>query len=173
MAGHASLCSALFLTVLYIWCITKSKYQRDWCGSRLIPGIITQSLPSLIIITGLYFEISALAKVEFLRRYWLLISFVAVIAAEYVTRRMFRDWQGLAITVDSKIAQKKVEVADRLENDPRSRTILENALNTYGLAVRTKQALIRQLGNPPTRQQIFRVIETVGLAHIKTLISAR
>jgi hypothetical protein len=170
MSDHFSLVVALLMTLLYGWCKIRSQHEPDWCGLVLFPRVLLQLCPALLAVFAVYVEIVHVLHFPRLSQYFVLISLTAATIADYFSSRFLREVLGITTAVSSTIAQYKIETTDHLESSPEcSATILKNAITTSRLPSRRRNALCRGLGNPPTREQIFKIIDAVGLAHIRAI----
>ena len=174
MSDHLSLIVVLTMTLIYGWLRAYARYERDWCGIRLLPRVGVQITPSVIVICALYFEFIHILHWQIFRDYFVLISFIAAIGGEYVAGKMLHDSatpkKGAVVRIATRIAVKKVELADALTASSRCSEILVNAITTSDLASRQQRAFLNGLSTPPTREQIIRVINAVGVAHIKVMV---
>jgi hypothetical protein len=174
MAEHLSLMIVLAMTWIFGCLKTYAKYQRDWCGIRLIPRVSLQVAPALVLILLLYIEFVHVLRWQIFRDYFVLISFVAAVGAEYAVGKVLHgtpQTKGVAVTVSTRIAKKKIEIANKLLESPSCKDTLTKAIRTSEeLGARQQRALLNSLSTHPDMEQILRVIKAVGVAHIKVMV---
>ncbi|MBZ5538111.1 MAG: hypothetical protein LAO31_19335 [Acidobacteriia bacterium] len=183
MNDHMSLGMVLILNYAIGWFKTYSEFYHDWCGIRLLPRVLALQLPSMIIIVAIYVDIIHFAQITFLRHYFFLISLVAAQAADLITRHLLRSQSHgrsskvntnytFAVSVQTAIAMKKIQIVDCLSQRPNPRDILIDALKASGISPRKVDPLICKINTPPTREQMFDVVNTLGVAMAKTLVKS-
>lgn len=173
MSEHLSLYIVLAMTIIYGWIRAYSRYSRDWCGIRLLPRVLFQASPGMFLICLIYIELMHVLAFHEFQRYFVLISFAAAAGAEYMAGRTLHkipQANAAPLTVATQIARKKIQLADKLEASGRCSETIINAISTSDLSARRKRSMIQRLQSPPTREQIFTVINEVGVAHIKVMV---
>jgi hypothetical protein len=177
---HLDLLGVVVLSTIISGFNTYRRYSRDWCGIRLVPSILLQNTPPLLVIIIVYFHLVHILRLDMFRRYDVLIYLPAALFADFLTGRLLRPQAPQlskttveklpALPVTRRITRKKLSVADRLSAKPDARQTLENAIETSDLGQRGKAALLKKLTQPPTKAQIFDVMNKVGLAHLKLMV---
>lgn len=154
-------------------------YERDWCGADLLWPIVIVATPILVLNAAFYWKVTqTLAE--------LLGTGVAIAGASlltwfltYYTDRFVGHVTGSALPFHSFVGQRinsrKMNMADRLVNDPNGYILLRQiiTISTIDGGTRRKGTLKARLKNPPTKEQALYVIDAVGLSLVKSVLRGR
>jgi len=167
---YHGLASAIFLSIVYSSLKILYGYHKDWCGFRLLPGIMFAAVPSVAIVSILYIEFARVAlSLPGLTKYWLLISFFAAMAADFVTQRtlvtlMPGHSMPLAILVEKTIVREKLKLIKQILNDSRCCTLLQDLIVALPSARRGQiRILLGRCKGKPDQKIVTIVVEDVGL----------
>jgi len=182
MNEHVSFLLVLLPAIAIGFMNDYSRCQKDWYGIRLIPGLLVARLPGVVLPTLVYLHFihafpTLLAFTGLaLKPYAVLLYALAAFISEYLGKRALRHSElrnKLPLSLGRAITRTKVEIADRLPSIPAAKEILIDALQTSDEVNNSKKSSwIKRLSNPPTREQIMKIINLVGLAHMKTVLLA-
>jgi hypothetical protein len=138
-----------------------------------LPGLLVARVPAVLLLLLLYFHFAHVINLPILQcargsPYPTLYYIIAAVGAEVAVHYFFRrknPGSTLPAYLNAIILRNKVRLADRLENNPNAHKFVIDAIQTSGLSQRKRSSELKHLSNPPTRAQIVRIIEVVGLAH--------
>lgn len=170
MEKYESLVFVLTLSLLIGSVRTYVNNRRHWYGVILLPIVLMWHIPNLLMISIIYIKIMNITASNALKPYIVLISFLAALIAELLPHLVLHsrlpDW-----AVSRQIAMQKKKTVDELETNPLSRKIVQDAILTADeLNRQRKTRLLRNISPPPTRGEIFQIIDEVGLSHMMKML---
>lgn len=175
MSDHISLIVVELLTVSIGSLKIYSKWSRHWCGYRLLPRVIVQLLLPMFVVAAFYTELFHVGMPFFTGRYRVVVAAIAAQFADAIVGRLLGSAAAEGVldrfSVARRIADKKLAVvaAITIERDPRA--LLVDVIRTSALAWREQENLIVRLHAPPNRDDVYRVIDAIGLAHVKLFVT--
>lgn len=182
MTEHVSFLLVVLTTILLGSINDSISCGRDWCGIvSTLPGLLVARIPAVAILILLYLHFAHVIDLPMLKtlsgsQYLTLLYVVAAGISEVAVHFLLRHGtlsSPLPVPLNTIITRKKVRIADRLEKNVDAKRILTDAIQTSReLNGRKRAAEIKHLSTPPTRNQILRVIEVVGLSHFIALVKS-